>query len=156
MRSASRGDGVAFEELVRALAPDVFGYLAGMLGDVHEAEDALEETFVRVARSSARYEPGTSIRTWILGIARRVAADLRPTPSAAPGPLPTEPGEDVVWARRALRALPVEDRELIVCREVLGWDVRTIAGALGMEEAEVIESLAGAREMLRIRMNEAV
>ena len=45
---------------VRELGPIVFAFLSGMLGDQREAEEGMQETFVRAARAIERYTPGTA------------------------------------------------------------------------------------------------
>lgn len=148
LRAAGRGDTDALGELIRTLAPDVYAYLAGMLADERDAEDALQETFVRLARSLGRWDPGTRAAARVFGIARRVAADVRPTPSAHPGPVPTDPSELNAWARRALRALDPEHRELVVARDLLHWDDETIAARAGLLPSEVPARLRDARDKL--------
>ena len=148
MRSAAQGDEGALEELIRALAPEVYRYLAGMLGSLEDADEALGETFVRVARSVERFDHRQSVESWVLTIARRVATDVRPTPAAAPDG-PPGAGEDAVeWARRALRSLPAGDREVLVTRDVLGWDKSKIATWLSLEPEEIPARLASARSAM--------
>ena len=148
LRAAGRGDAEALGELIRGLAPDVYAYLAGMLADEAEAEDALQETFVRLARSLGRWDPGTDAAARVFGIARRVAADVRPTPSAHPGPVPEAASDLNAWARRALRALDAEHRELVVARDILHWDDATIAARTGLLPDDVPVRLRDARERL--------
>jgi DNA-directed RNA polymerase specialized sigma24 family protein len=137
IRSAASGDTDALEELIRSQAATVYAYLAGMLGDEREAEDAMQETFVRVARAVERYDDATDPHAWIFGIARRVAADIRPTPAAPPGEVPPSNGDVAEWAQRSLRALPIELREVLVYGEILRWEPGRIAKTLGVEPDEV-------------------
>jgi RNA polymerase sigma-70 factor (ECF subfamily) len=132
------------ERAVRALAPKVYAYLCGMLGDAGEAEDAMQETFVRAARAIERYDVTTDPEQWILGLARRVAADVRPTPSAPPGETPPPDGDTREWAQRSLRALPAELREVVVLRNILRWDPEHTARALGIGAEEVSRRLSAA------------
>lgn len=148
MRAASHGDEGALSEIVRGHAPDVHRYLAGLLGDPDEADEALQETFVRLARALGRYERGTDVRTFVFGVARKVASDARPTPASSPVQLPEEAESGVAWARRALRSLPIERRELIVARDLLDWDAATIESVLGVPAPELGERLAEARTEL--------
>lgn len=134
LRAASRGDARAFEDLVRSLAPGMYAFMCGMLGDEHEAEDAMQETFVRAARALEGHDGRSPLVGWIYGIARRVALTH---PSAAPQP---EGGP--------VRAMPPGPRELVVCRDLLGWDVATIAEALGVTPEEAHARLASARDHL--------
>lgn len=148
LRSAARGDEGALSELIRELAPEVYRYLAGMLGDPDEAAPALQEVFVRMARAVERYEADTGVRPWVYGIARRVVADLRPTPAAPPGEPPADPDEHVAWTRRALRALPPEDREVLVAHDVLRWDPDRIGEVVGCASDDVPGRVTEARTRL--------
>jgi len=145
---AADGDADALERLIRDLAPSVYAYLAGMLGDDREASDGMQETFVRVARAVGRFEGDTDAEGWVFGIARRVAGDMRPTPASPPGEFPPPAGEEDVWARRALRALPIELREVLVCGEILRWDAARIAATLGIDTDEVEQRTLAARTQL--------
>jgi RNA polymerase sigma-70 factor (ECF subfamily) len=144
LRSAASGDAGALESVIRTFAPKVYAYLCGMLGDEKEAEDALQEAFVRAARAIERFDAATDAEQWIFGLARRVAADIRPTPAAPPGEPPPTDGDIGEWARRSLRALPQELREVVVLRNILRWDVDHIAKAIGVDSDEASRRLSSA------------
>lgn len=148
LRSAAEGDVGALEQLVRKMAPEVFAYLAGMLGDDRDAEDAMQETFVRVARAVGRYDPGTDATAWVFAIARRVASDIRPTPAAPPGEVPPADGKVSEWVHRSLRALPIELREVLVCREILRWEHDRIGTMLGLSTEDVTRRIVAAKAQL--------
>jgi RNA polymerase sigma-70 factor (ECF subfamily) len=144
LRSAALGDADALEKVIRTYAPKVYAYLCGMLGYEREAEDAMQETFVRAARAIERYDQSTDPEQWIFGIARRVAADIRPTPSAPPGETPPPGGDTGEWARRSLRALPAELREVVVLRNILRWEPDHVARTLGISSDEVAHRISSA------------
>lgn len=144
LRSAASGDAGALEQVVRTHAPKVYAYLCGMLGDESEAEDALQEAFVRVARAIERFDASTDPEQWIFSLARRVAGDIRPTPSAPPGEPPPTDGDIGEWARRSLRSLTAELREVVVLRNILRWDVEHIARAIGVDADEASRRLSSA------------
>jgi RNA polymerase sigma-70 factor (ECF subfamily) len=68
------GDPVAAAALVRATQPDVWR-LCAALGDPQSADDLTQETYLRAFGSLHRFEGRSSLRTWLLAIARRVCAD---------------------------------------------------------------------------------
>jgi RNA polymerase sigma factor (sigma-70 family) len=152
LTAAAGGDESAFEQVVRTFAPIVFEFLSGMLGDQREAEAGMQETFVRAARGIERYEATMDAETWVLTIARRVAADIRPTPAAPLGEAPPADGDTAEWASRSLRALPIELREVVVLKELLRWNPERIAGALDVEPSEVTRRLLEARTQLAENM----
>jgi RNA polymerase sigma-70 factor (ECF subfamily) len=149
--AAAGGDEAAMEQIVRDKGPIVFAFLSGMLGDQREAEEGMQETFVRAARGIERYTPDTDPEAWIFSIARRVAADIRPTPASPLGETP--PDHDTTeWAKRSLRALATDLREVVVLKELLRWKPDRIALALGCEQADVTHRLLLARTQLADNM----
>lgn len=152
--AAAGGDTAAMEQIVRARGPLVFAFLSGMLGDQREAEEGMQETFVRAARGIERYTSDIDPENWIFSIARRVAADIRPTPASPLGETPPDT-DTAEWAKRSLRALPTDLREVVVLKELLRWKPERIASVLGCEPGEVTHRLLGARTQLADNMRTA-
>jgi RNA polymerase sigma-70 factor (ECF subfamily) len=71
---AAGGDPLAAAALVRATQSDVWR-LCAALGDRDSADDLTQETYLRAFGSLHRFESRSSVRTWLLSIARRVCAD---------------------------------------------------------------------------------
>lgn len=65
----------AFEVLYARYSARVFGFLLKVTRRREAAEDALQETFLRVHRSLERFDTGRDLMTWLLQIARYVAID---------------------------------------------------------------------------------
>lgn len=152
LTAAAGGDTGAMEQAVRALAPGVFAYLSGMLGDQREAEAGMQETFVRAARGIERYDASQDAEAWVFAFARRVAGDMRPTPAAPLGEAPPEEGNATEWAKRSLRALPLETREVVVLKELLRWTPERIGKVLGLESSDVTHRILLARTQLAENM----
>jgi RNA polymerase sigma-70 factor, ECF subfamily len=77
MRAFARRDPGAASELYARFAPRIFGLGMVMLGNPSQAEDLVQDTFVKVWRTAPSYDPGRgSVDTWILLIARSLAVDL--------------------------------------------------------------------------------
>ena len=72
--AAVEGDALAAAALVRATQSDVWR-LCAALGDRASADDLTQETYLRAFGSLHRFEGRSSLRTWLLAIARRVCAD---------------------------------------------------------------------------------
>jgi RNA polymerase sigma-70 factor (ECF subfamily) len=68
------GDPLAAAALVRATQSDVWR-LCAALGDRDSADDLTQETYLRAFGALHRFEGRSSLRTWLLSIARRVCAD---------------------------------------------------------------------------------
>ncbi|MGR7025739.1 sigma-70 family RNA polymerase sigma factor [Geodermatophilus sp. URMC 62] len=72
--AAVEGDPLAAATFVRATQSDVWR-LCAALGDRESADDLTQETYARAFASLHRFEGRSSLRTWLLAIARRVCAD---------------------------------------------------------------------------------
>lgn len=132
--AAKAGDRTAAAEFVRATQHGVHRFLAHLI-DAREAEDLRQETYLRAMRSLPRFAARSSARTWLLAIARRVAADhiravvRRPrttavadwqqTAEAATAAHGPRFDEELVLTR-LLAGLTVERREAFVATQVLG------------------------------------
>jgi RNA polymerase sigma-70 factor (ECF subfamily) len=73
MLRVGKGDGAAFEELVRRYWSRVFGHFYRRLGDRQEAEDLTQDVFLRLYRYRRRYRPRAKFITWLFFIAQNVA-----------------------------------------------------------------------------------
>src|SRR5262245_13326173 len=77
MRDFLRRDPIAAQEMYDRFAPRVYGLGLVMLGNPAQAEDLVQDTFVKVWRSASKYDSSRgSLDTWVLLIARSLAIDL--------------------------------------------------------------------------------
>jgi RNA polymerase sigma-70 factor (ECF subfamily) len=154
---AQLGDRDAFRALYERYADVVYAFVRRMLGDDAAAEDALQDTFLRVARSLAsfRIDGPAALSTWILTIARRAALTPRRPPPAAPlrepatGPAPVELAAVRRRLEDALGALSPEQREVFVLRELSQLSYEEIAAAVGVDVGTVRSRLHRARAALQ-------
>lgn len=70
---ARSGDIAAFGPVVDHYRPAIIRYLTVRLGDLHEAEDVAQETFIRAFRRAHTFRPGRALTPWIFAIARNAA-----------------------------------------------------------------------------------
>ena len=76
MRSFAAGERAAGERLYDRYASRVYGLGLVMLGNEAAAEDLVQDAFVKLMRSAARYDPARgSLDTWVLLVARSLALD---------------------------------------------------------------------------------
>jgi RNA polymerase sigma-70 factor (ECF subfamily) len=75
IEAARKGDQGAFGHLVESYQGPVFNLTYRMLGDAKEAEDAAQETFLRVYRKLDSYDPTRKFSTWVLSIASHHCID---------------------------------------------------------------------------------
>lgn len=72
--AARDGDPAALAALIRATQTDVWRLCAALV-DAAAADDLTQETFLRAIRALPSFAGRSSVRTWLLGIGRRVCAD---------------------------------------------------------------------------------
>jgi RNA polymerase sigma factor (sigma-70 family) len=124
------------EELYRAHAGLVLAFLVGLTRDRDQAEDLMQETFVRATRALGGYRGG-SPRAWLLAIARTTFLDATrkrvPVPvDAVPDAGRTDP--DVVeqlTVQATLAQLSEPYRTVLVLRDQLGLPYEDIAQTMG-------------------------
>lgn len=75
LTQATAGDERAWRLLVDSLGGRLLAYVRRIGVASAEAEDVVQETFIRVAHTTARHQGRSAVATWILAIARNVARD---------------------------------------------------------------------------------
>jgi len=91
---ARNGDDAAFGRLVRPLQPELRAHCYRMLGSIHDADDALQDTLLRAWRGLAGFERRSSVRTWLYTVATRVCLDARASRSRRMLPVDLGPAAD--------------------------------------------------------------
>ncbi len=156
MLAVKAGDRAAFEALYRRYRDRLHAFLVRYTGDPATAQDFFQETFLRVFRDRARYEPRAPFATWLFTIARNLYLDhlkgarrrtevLAGSPTALAGISDTRPGplqetEASEWRRRleaALAELPEGDRAILLLSRFEGLRYAELAGILGTSEGAV-------------------
>ncbi|WP_441289935.1 RNA polymerase sigma factor [Sorangium sp. KYC3313] len=165
----ARGDDAAFRQIVEHTRAPMYRLAARLVGDLAEAEDALQEAFVDAYRAlrEGRYDGRSKVETWLYRIVTNACLDAlrrrRDTPREA-REASTEPRFDGLVsaeARVALReldallaALPPQERAALVLVAVEGLPAKEAAAALGCSEGAVEQRLVRARAALRARQIE--
>ena len=152
---AAAGDPLAAAALVRATQTDVWR-LCAALGDRDSADDLTQETYLRAFSSLHRFEGRSTLRTWLLAVARRVCADAirarrrRPTlVRVDPADVEVGDGVDRVGQSAAvgdlLARLAADRREAFVLTQVVGLTYGEAAEVAGVPVGTIRSRVARAR-----------
>ena len=167
---AEAGDTGAFTTLVTALHPVVHRWALVFAADPDEADDIVQDTFVRMHRSLAQFHGDAPLEAWLFRIVRRAAGQRRRTAqrrlrlASSPGaavprdPYQTDPGArvDRQWVAERIRAffgrLPTRQREMFDLVDLQGYDPSEVARMTGINPATVRANLFKARAAVRAHL----
>ena len=150
-----------FDALYRASNGRLYKTLLGVLSDPHDAEDCVQETFVRALKAWPQWKPDAPAEAWLHRIAINVALSYRRKQRLLEvgelvrrlGGLPAAPARFAELERlellSALRRLRPKLAAAMVLRHYHGYTNREIATALGVSERTIGMRLAQATERLR-------
>lgn len=165
--AAGAGDREALVTFIRLTQRDVYRFLSHLCAR-DEAEDLTQETYLRALRALPSFAGRSSARTWLLAIARRVAADQIRRNSARPRTTTVKDWDAVVAASPAQRrsgfdegillrelvaALETDRRDAFVLTQILGLDYTAAAEVCGCPVGTIRSRVARAREDLVRAMN---
>ena len=157
--AARDGDRVALSDFIRRTWPDVARLAAALAGRDH-AEDVAQETYVRALRALPAFRGDASARTWLLSIARRVAADTVRSATrrrrlarllsghAASGDAERVSLGDGALTDEALARLDLDRRSAFVLTQLLGFDYAGAAEVCGVPVGTIRSRVARARDQL--------
>jgi RNA polymerase sigma-70 factor (ECF subfamily) len=165
-REARAGSRRSFDELARRYKRRLFVYLRPRLGSDEDAEDMVQETFLKLYRNIASYDPAFKFSTWLYTSANRLAIDSFrkrsaqkahpaagedldiPDPAAEAGEGPVVPG---LW--EAARTLGGDRYRVLWLRYGEDLSVEEIAAVLGRTRLAVRVLLHRARTSLAGRLD---
>jgi RNA polymerase sigma-70 factor (ECF subfamily) len=167
IRRAQNGEREALGILVRRYQRRVFGLGMRFFGNADDAEDLVQDTFVRAWRGLDRFDVSRPFLPWLLRIAANRALTEIATRKRRGG---VELDENLVWdgpgadedvarremrvaVERALQELPDDQRMILLLRASDGLSYRDIAEALNIPIGTVMSRLSRAREAMRRKMN---
>ena len=176
------GDVRAFERLVARYEKPIWNFLRRFVADAATAEDLLQEVFLRVVKSADEWRGAAKFSTWLYTIARNLTVDqsrraVHRTAASLDGPAhagsdstatlhdrlpsPDRRADDLASDREtkrrideAVAALPPDQREVFLMREVMEMPFAEIATAVGASEPTVKSRMRYALEKLRAALVE--
>lgn len=164
-----------FHDLIRPCERAIFFLLFSLLRNETEAEDAAQETAIKVYLNLKNFRGDSQFRTWVLSIARNEGlgrlrkavarredsldadtdertGDYTPAILTSWREVPSEALERKELGeilRKAIEGLPAIYRNVVLLRDIEEIDVRETAGALGISEGAVKVRLHRARALLQ-------
>jgi len=147
----------------------LYNFACWLTHDRQEAEDLVQETYVKALKGFSSFQPGTNFRAWIYKILRNAFLTSRTgLKNTATIPIDPEGDEETIPAiqetpesillqrsdsqlvQRALEELPVAHREILLLCEVEEMSYQEISGTLGIPMGTVMSRLSRARWALRV------
>lgn len=135
-------DPAALEELVQRISPPLLRYFRGSSFGRSDAEDVLQDCWIRIHRSRHSYRPSDPVMPWIYAIARHTRLDAyrkwrrREAREVLVATLPEDLHQAVSEAvpeqdhfRRLIAGLPESQREVLVMLKVSGMSLEEVAKA---------------------------
>jgi len=146
-----------FDELYQKYHHDVFQFLFYMVRNKEQAEDLVQEVYIRVFKAHHRFEGKSSEKTWLFSIARNVAIDYFRKQKGWKDrllekfdwstnqvkdnyPIPEEitvQNEEIRWIYSCLEFCTVDQRSVIILRYLQDLSISETAEALGWTESKV-------------------
>jgi RNA polymerase sigma-70 factor (ECF subfamily) len=169
------GEKHLFHDLIRPCERPIYFLLLALLKNETDAEDAAQETVIKVYQNLDKFRGDSQFRTWVLSIARNEglgrlrkittrredsldaetdeqSGDYTPAILTSWREIPTEALEQKELGailRKAIEGLPEIYRNIVLLRDIEEMDIRQTAAALGISEAAVKVRLHRARALLQ-------
>src|SRR5579864_3168146 len=157
-----------FEALAMPLFDSLYNFARWLVHDQNDAEDLVQETYLKALRSFASFQRGTNFRAWMFRILkntflsscsklkRRMTVAIDSEKDGYEPPVDTETPETILMNRpnsqlvqRAIYNLPVHYRETLLLCEVEEMSYQEIASILSIPTGTVMSRLARARKAVR-------
>jgi RNA polymerase sigma-70 factor (ECF subfamily) len=149
----------------------LYGFAMVLTRNRDEAEDLVQETYLRASRAFGRLVPDSNLKSWLFAIMRNIRLNQVRHDRSGPQFVEIDAEEESRWqwldhtagdphtvllqkvereqVRLAIERLPVHHREVIVLRDIEGFSYQQIASILQCPAGTVMSRLGRAREHLR-------
>lgn len=161
LRRLKTGDPCALDGILALVGRRMLALSRGIVGNAADAEDVLQESFLKIARGIHGYQDGTNSYGWIMRIVRNTALDfLRRNKRIASENLDEffhltderyspERREEAFLLEEAVNRLEPMQKRLIYYRYYLDFTIREIAAETGLSKSAVQRALAATEEKLK-------
>jgi RNA polymerase sigma-70 factor (ECF subfamily) len=152
----------SFDEFYAGAVGRLVGQLFPVTGNLHEAEDVVQEAFTRAAARWSRLRDYDVPEAWVRRVAMNLVADrsrslrrqakallkLPPPPEVLPA------SAEALALAQALRTLPIRQRQVLVLHYLVDLSVEEVAHTLGMPNGTVKSLLSRGRHALAAKLGE--
>nr|MDD6336509.1 RNA polymerase sigma factor [bacterium] len=153
----AQGDLSALETLYHQTKSAVYGFALSILKDVSDAEEVMQDVYLRVYSGAVGYQPQGKPMAWLLTITRHLAlTTLRKRGNVislveqdARSAFADAPGEDGLLLQAALRLLKDQERQVVMLHAVAGLKHREIAALLELPLPTVLSKYQRSLAKLR-------
>lgn len=140
--SVANGSSDAMAELYRQTSPGIYAYTLSILKNHHDAEDVLQECYLRIQQSASQYRPQGKPMAWIFTITRNICLKHLQSRQREV-PLLFDSGanwdvDDKLVIEACLQHLSDEDRQIVLLHAVAGMKHRQIGEFLGLPLSTVL------------------
>ena len=112
------GDDTGIVEIIRDYKDGLILYLNGITGNIHTAEELMEDTFVKLVTKKPRFSGKSSFKTWLYAIGRNRAVDHK-TREKQISQIPLEESEELLKDKRLLEENYIWETEKIMVHQAL-------------------------------------
>jgi RNA polymerase sigma-70 factor (ECF subfamily) len=167
MRVSEHSQRDSFEELALPLFNELYNFARWLAGSREEAEDLVQETYVKALKGFSSFRTGTNFRAWMYRILRNTFLTSRTGLKA--GTVPFDPADDELapadsatpetifltrvnqeLVHEALAEVPVHFREVLLMCDGNEMTYQEISEAVGIPIGTVMSRLSRARKALRL------
>lgn len=161
MSEVAQSNPKAFEKLARQLHPQLYPFVFRIMGDTMDTQDIVQDTFIRIWENAHKYQPQSTVHTWVFTIAYRLCIDkkrknkwlsfvplnvLEQHSQPQEEPIQTEQNKRI---QRALNTLALEPRTALVLRHYQGLSCKDIATILNRSVSSVESLIFRAKKQLK-------
>jgi RNA polymerase sigma-70 factor, ECF subfamily len=166
MARYQNGDRAAAKSLIDLLSVQLHGFFSSYMGNRSEADDMLQDAWLRIHRMRYTYRPGEPLLPWVYAIARRVRVDhyrarRRIEEREIPADFPLEaharesPSSGLPSFAELIAPLPESQREALTMLKVSGLSIEEVAKATSSTPGAVKQRVHRAYDRLRALLQDA-
>jgi len=165
-RLAASGDPAVTAKVYDFAGRELYGYLAGLTGSVHDAEELLNDLFIKIVVQSSSLAKARNVKAYLYRMAANLAYDRcrqqqKRSRHLSDYAIILETGENTEWnaektveLNQAMTALPPEQREVIIMKFYLKKTFGEIAADLNIPLPTVTSRYRYALQKLKTRLEE--